>query len=86
VLGIQLLRNRQLLLAGDCFQLCVGGAVIVDHLAGEILDALILHLAFGKLAGIDLEHAAGRGLVDEVLCAVGGKRGQGKSHGCSCGQ
>ena len=35
VLGVQFLRNRQLLLAGDRLQLGVGGAVIVDHLAGR---------------------------------------------------
>ena len=69
--SVQFLRNRQLLLAGDCLELCVGRAVIIDHLVSEIFDALILHFAFGDLARIHLEHAARSGLVEEILRAVG---------------
>jgi len=55
--------------------------VVVDHPLGEALHVLDLGLLHGELAGLDLEQAPLRGIVDELPIFLGERRSLGLSLG-----
>src|SRR6185312_7197325 len=68
--GIEPGRGGGSLRLNDILELGVGGAVVLHHLLAELLDLRVGRLR-GELAGVDLELAPDRSLLDELLVAGG---------------